>query len=59
MQGRMNNNANYGTAAPTQADAVQQQVNGTWQGADNGEGSAAPPPSYNQAVGDHKIQTHD
>lgn len=48
----------YGTNAPVQAPAVGQNSNGTWQQAGEGS-SAAPPPTYSQAVGDHKVQTRD
>ena len=49
----------YGTTAPM-APSVHQEENGTWGGA-AGEGSSggpAPPP-YEQAIGDHKVQTRD
>jgi len=44
----------YGTTAPV-AQTVRQSQDGAW----NAEGSsaAAPPPSYEHAVGDHKVQT--
>jgi uncharacterized membrane protein YqaE (UPF0057 family) len=50
----------YGTTAPM-APPVHQEENGTWSGGAGGEGSSngpAPPP-YEQAVGDHKVQTRD
>jgi hypothetical protein len=43
------------------APPVHQEENGTWSGGAGGEGSSngpAPPP-YEQAVGDHKVQTRD
>jgi uncharacterized membrane protein YqaE (UPF0057 family) len=55
--------AGYGTTAPM-APPVHQEENGTWSGgAGGGEGSSngtgpAPPP-YEQAIGDHKVQTRD
>lgn len=56
----------YGTTAPMEAPTVQQQQNGTWavagEGqAHGGEGSSgAVPPSYAEAVkGDHKVQSRD
>lgn len=53
---------NYGTTAAPVAPTVQQSQNGAWSGEAAGEGSssaAAAPPSYQQAVGDHKVQTKD
>lgn len=52
--------AGYGTTAPM-APPVRQEQNGTWTGGAAGEGSStgpAPPP-YEQAVGDHKVQTQE
>lgn len=50
----------YGTTAAPVAAPVHQEQNGTWGNA-AGEGSSngpAPPP-YEQAMGDHKVQTRD
>lgn len=52
-------NPNYGTNAPIQAQASTQGENGTWQAGGEGSSNAAPPPTYSQAVGDHKVQTRD
>ncbi|CAD6448695.1 dba9bff5-2b69-4e90-aa3e-c6b78e02980c [Sclerotinia trifoliorum] len=56
----------YGTTAPMEAPTVQQQQNGTWTTAGEGQAqggegsSAAVPPSYAEAVkGDHKVQSRD
>lgn len=56
----------YGTTAPMEAPTVQQQQNGTWATAGEGEGvgegssRGAVPPTYAEAVkGDHKVQTRD
>ena len=52
--------AGYGTTAPM-APPVHQEENGTWSSGAAGEGSSSgqAPPPYEQAVGDHKVQTHD
>jgi hypothetical protein len=50
----------YGTTAPM-APPVHQDPNGTWNNNAAGEGSrgGAVPPTYAEAVSDHKIQTRD
>lgn len=52
--------AGYGTTAPM-APTVHQDQNGSWSVGTAGEGSSSgpAPPPYEQAVGDHKVQTRE